>query len=133
MGPNSGTLARPMIESSAVAAGSPSFAASPRVQLAWLSLAMFFGMTLWFSATAANAPIVAEFHLTPAETAWLTMAVQGGFVLGTLVSAVLNLPDVVNARRLFNVGCLIAAVANAALVIAPGARTLIALRVATGA
>ena len=38
---------------------------SPNVQLAWLSLAMFFGMTLWFSATAANAPIVAEFHLSP--------------------------------------------------------------------
>src|SRR6185295_16292278 len=46
--------------------------------LAWLSLAMFLGMTMWFSATAANAPIVAEFRLTAAETAWLTMAVQGG-------------------------------------------------------
>ena len=31
---------------------------SPHGQLAWLSLAMFFGMTLWFLATAANAPIV---------------------------------------------------------------------------
>ena len=28
---------------------------SPNAQLAWLSLAMFLGMTLWFSATAANA------------------------------------------------------------------------------
>ena len=69
---------------------------SPRTQLAWLSLAMFLGMTLWFSATAANAAIVAEFHLTAAETAWLTMAVQAGFVIGTLVSAVLNLPDIIN-------------------------------------
>jgi len=51
---------------------------NPRVQLAWLSLAMFLGMTLWFSATAANAAIVAEFHLAGATTAWLTMAVQGG-------------------------------------------------------
>ncbi len=64
------------------------------MQLAWLSLAMFFGMTPWFSATAANAPLVAEFHLSSAETAWLTMAVQGGFVIGTLPSALLNLPDV---------------------------------------
>src|SRR5436305_3985864 len=63
--------------------------ASPARQLAWLSLAMFLGMTLWFSATAANAPIVREFHLTTAETAWLTMAVQGGFVIGTLLSALL--------------------------------------------
>jgi len=107
--------------------------ASPKAQLAWLSLAMFFGLTLWFSATAANGPIVAEFHLTPGETAWLTMAVQGGFVIGTLISAVLNLPDVLNARRLFNVGCLAGALANAALAVAPGPRTLIALRLATGA
>jgi MFS family permease len=106
---------------------------SPGVQLAWLSLAMFLGMTLWFSATAANAPIITEFHLSAAEAAWLTMAVQGGFVVGTLVSAMLNLPDVLNARRLFMVGCLLGAIANAALVVAPGQRTLVALRVVTGA
>src|SRR3954469_541752 len=106
---------------------------NPAAQLAWLSLAMFLGMTLWFSATAANAPIVAEFHLSPADTAWLTMAVQGGFVLGTLVSALLNLPDIVNPRRLFAIGCVIAAAANAALVGAGGALSLIVLRVVTGA
>jgi MFS family permease len=94
---------------------------------------MFLGMTLWFSATAANAPIVAEFGLTPAETAWLTMAVQGGFVIGTLVSALLNLPDVLNARRLFTIGCIVGALANAALTVAPGAVGLIALRAVTGA
>ena len=75
--------------------------ASPSFQLAWLSLAMFLGMTMWFSATAATTAIVGEFHLTAAATAWLTMAVQGGFVIGTLVSALLNLPDVINARTLF--------------------------------
>ena len=86
---------------------------SPTIQLAWLSLAMFLGMTLWFSATAANAPIVAEFHLSPSQTAWLTMAVQGGFVIGTLIAALVNLPDIVNPRRLFAAGCVLAAAANA--------------------
>src|SRR5450756_2406584 len=94
---------------------------------------MFFGMTLWFSATAATAPIVAEFHLSAGDTAWLTMAVQGGFVVGTLVSALLNLPDVLNPRRLFNLGCIVAALANAALVLADGPVMLIVLRVVTGA
>src|SRR5262245_61929544 len=108
-------------------------AVSPRNQLGWLSLAMFLGMTLWFSATAANAPIVREFGLSAAETAWLTMAVQGGFVAGTLVSALLNLPDVLNARRLFFFGCLIGAAANAALVFATGAASIVALRAVTGA
>ena len=107
---------------------------SPNAQLAWLSLAMFLGMTLWFSATAANAPIVAEFHLASSQTAWLTMAVQGGFVIGTLISALVNLPDVINPRRLFAIGCVIAAARQRRA----GARRtaslmLVALRVATGA
>jgi len=106
---------------------------SANAQLAWLSFAMFMGMTLWFSATAANAPIVAEFHLSSSQTAWLTMAVQGGFVIGTLISALVNLPDVVNPRRLFATGCVLAAAANASLVSANGFVCLIALRVLTGA
>src|SRR5215467_5738052 len=91
----------------------PTRSASAGAQLAWLSLATFLGMTVWFSATAANAPIVAEFRLSSAETAWLTMAVQGGFVVGTLVSAIFNLPDVFSARRLFTAGCIAGAAANA--------------------
>jgi len=117
---------------SASSASSASNVVSPHRQLAWLSLAMFLGMTLWFSATAATGAIVAEFQLTPAETAWLTMGVQGGFVVGTLLSALLNLPDVINARRLMAVGCLAGAAANAALVRAADPTLLIALRVATG-
>jgi len=108
-------------------------AVSPRAQLAWLSLAMFLGMTLWFSATAANAAIVREFQLSPAQTAWLTMAVQGGFVGGTLISAILNLPDVLNTRRLFHVGCLAGAACNAILVLANGPLSIVALRLGTGA
>lgn len=105
---------------------------TPNRQLAWLSVAMFLGMTLWFSATAATAPIVAEFRLTPGDAAWLTMAVQGGFVLGTLVSAIANLPDLVNPRHLFAIGCIAGAAANASLVGAGGPVPLIALRMATG-
>src|SRR5262249_52331023 len=106
---------------------------SPKAQLAWLSLAMFLGMTLWFSATAANAQIVREFQLSGSQTAWLTMAVQGGFVVGTLASAILNLPDILNPRRLLHVGCLIGALANAAPAVAGGPGTIIALRMTTGA
>jgi MFS family permease len=108
-------------------------AVSPRNQLAWLSLAMLLGMTLWFSATAANGQIAREFALTSGETAWVTMAVQAGFVAGTLVSALLNLPDVLSARRLFHVGCLVGAGANAGLALATGPASIIGLRLVTGA
>ncbi len=82
---------------------------SPWVMLGLLAVCEFLGMTLWFSATAATPALVAEFHLTTGQTAWVTMAVQGGFVAGTLVSALLNLADLLATRRLFAVGCLLGA------------------------
>lgn len=92
----------------------------------------FLGLTLWFSATAAAPVLAAEFAFTGAGVAWLTMAVQGGFVAGTLLSALLNLPDVINARRLFAFGCLAGAAANAAITLVESQAVIIALRFATG-
>lgn len=100
--------------------------------LAAVAVAQFLGMTLWFSATAAAPALVTEFHLNAAQAAWLTMAVQAGFVAGTLVSALLNLPDVLNARWLFAMGCLAGALANASVTAAAGPIEVIGLRLATG-
>ena len=101
--------------------------------LALLAVAQFLGMTLWFSATAASSTIATEFSLSDSATAWLTMAVQGGFVIGTLISALINLADVINARRLFAIGCALGAVANASIAYATETTTIIALRWCTGA
>jgi MFS family permease len=103
-----------------------------RRMLGLVALAQFLGMTLWFSATAAGPAIVAEFLLSRSATAWLTMAVQAGFVLGTLTSGLLNLADVLNARRLFAIGCIAGAAANAAIPFASTPAAIIALRVTTG-
>lgn len=92
----------------------------------------FLGMTLWFSATAAAPAIAGELALTRAGTAWLTMAVQAGFVAGTLVSALLSLADVLNPRLLFAAGCAIGAAANAAIPFAGSAAGVILLRLCTG-
>jgi MFS family permease len=106
---------------------------TPARMLALVALGQFLGMTLWFSATAASPRIAGELGLTTVQTAWLTIAVQGGFVIGTLVSATLNLADVFNARRLFAAGCAIGAAANAAIATAGDAGTIITLRFVTGA
>jgi MFS family permease len=105
----------------------------PRRMLALVALAEVLGMTIWFSATAATGPIATEFRLNPAEVAWLTMAVQAGFVAGTLGSALLSLPDLMNARSLFAIGCTVGAIANAGVAEAGSATTLIACRFVTGA
>ncbi len=98
-----------------------------------LAAAEFLGMTAWFSATAATPALIAEFDLDSSGAAWLTMAVQAGFVAGTLVSALANLPDILNPRRLFAVGCVIAAVANGLVTQAPSGTAAIVLRLVTGA
>jgi MFS family permease len=103
-----------------------------RRMLGRVAVAQFLGMTLWFSATAAGPAIAAEFLLTRSATAWLTMAVQAGFVAGTLLSSVLNLADVLNARRLFALGCIVGAAANAFIPSASTPTTIIVLRGITG-
>jgi MFS family permease len=100
--------------------------------LAVLAVAEFFGMTLWFSATAVTPVLVSEFQMPPDRAAWLTMAVQAGFVVGTLGSAVANLADVLNARVLLCLGALMGAVTNAAVLLATSGDGVIALRFLTG-
>ena len=98
-----------------------------------VAVAEVLGMSLWFSATAAAPAIAAEYRLDTATVAWLTMAVQAGFVAGTLITAVTNLADAINARRLFGAGCVVGACANLAITVAPSAAVIIGLRFLTGA
>jgi MFS family permease len=105
----------------------------PWLMLAALAAAEFLGMTLWFSATAVTPALVDEFRMSAGSAAWLTMAVQAGFVVGTLGSAVANLADVFNARVLLFLGACAGALSNALVLWAPGTATVIGLRFLTGA
>ena len=102
-------------------------------QLTLLSLAELFALSLWFSASAVLPALTREWGLGGGGAAGLTIAVQAGFILGTLASALVNLPDVFSARRVMTVGIVLGAVANGALALwasslGPG----LALRFATG-
>jgi MFS family permease len=101
--------------------------------LAVVCVAQFLGMTLWFSATAVTPLLIDEFNISQARAPWLTMAVQAGFVAGTLFSALSNIADTLNSRTLMFVGSLVGAAANAAVLFAPGGASVIALRFVTGA
>ncbi len=83
-----------------------------RRALALISLATLGGLTLWFSTNAIAPALGDEFGFGDGDLAWLTIAVQLGFVAGTLGSALLNLAERMNARRLFAVAALLAAAAN---------------------
>ncbi|HSS22184.1 MAG TPA: MFS transporter [Pyrinomonadaceae bacterium] len=101
--------------------------------LVLLSLAELMGMSLWFSASAVVPALRSEWNLSQTSAGWLTIAVQLGFVCGTLLSAFLNLPDVINVRYLFAISALGGALTNAAFgAFAHDEATGIAFRFLTG-
>lgn len=80
--------------------------------LCLLAMAELFAMALWFSASAVVLQLTAEWHLTDGQQAWLTMSVQLGFVIGAILSAILNLADRIPVRQLFAVSALMGAFFN---------------------
>jgi MFS family permease len=89
-------------------------------------------MTTWLSASAVIPQLRVEWDLSENAAAWLTIAVQLGFVCGALVSGLVNLSDVVSPRHVILGGSIGAALANVLLEIAGGAAGGIPLRFATG-
>lgn len=89
-------------------------------------------MTCWFSATAIIPELIRDWRLSPAQAGWLTNAVQIGFVLGALASSLVNLPDIMRMTRLITLAALLAAAANAALLLQPGFAGAVAARFVTG-
>jgi MFS family permease len=100
--------------------------------LALLAVAELLGMSLWFAASAVAPQYRALWGLSASDAGWLTTVVNLGFVAGTAVSAVLNLADVVPARRLFTAAALAGAAANALVLTADGLAGALVWRFATG-
>ena len=98
-----------------------------------LSAATLFSLTAWFSTNAVAPALEAEKGFSTGDIAWLTIGVQLGFVLGTMIISATNLADLINTRTLFAISAILAGVANAALVLMPGGLAeATVLRVLTG-
>jgi len=90
-------------------------------------------MSLWFSGSAVVPALTKEWRLTEAAASWLTLSVQLGFVAGSLLSALLNLPDIISPRHLFTLTAIAGAIVNGAFgLFAHDASTAVALRFLTG-
>ncbi len=104
-----------------------------RVQLGVLSLAMVLGMAPWFAATVVAPAMSRELSLSAGLQAWLTLAVQLGFVTGSIASATLLLSDRFSARGLAMVCATLAGVATVLLTLSHlGGTEAIVLRLMTG-
>lgn len=97
-----------------------------------LAIVLILSMSTWFSASAVIPQLRAMWNLSSSTAAWLTIAVQIGFVSGAVVSSVFNLSDIIRPRHVILGGAVGAATANFLLLWAGGAAAGILLRFATG-
>lgn len=89
-------------------------------------LSQFFCTSLWFAGNAVMGDIAKQLQLEPSYLAYLTSAVQLGFITGTLVFAILGIADRFSPVRVFFTCALIAAAVNA-LACLPGTDAAIIL------
>ena len=61
--------------------------------LVLLAVCELAAISLWFSLTVSVPSLVREYPLSNVQVSLLTSMAQGGFVVGTLVSAILGLAD----------------------------------------
>ena len=98
-----------------------------------LATAELLAMAPWFSASAVAPALAAQWQLSPAGTAGLTVSVQLGFVAGALVSAILTLSDMWSARRLVSASAVAAGLATVGVALSPSAAVGVTFRFLTGA
>jgi hypothetical protein len=105
---------------------------APRRALLRAALAAVLANATWFSATAVVPALTREWQLTPGGAAWLAIAVQAGFIAGSVASALLNLADRLEPRRLIAAAAVAAGAFNAELLLADGLATALPSRFLVG-
>jgi MFS family permease len=104
----------------------------PSILLPALVAAQFAGTSLWFAGNAILPDIQAAWALPDGSLGWVTSAVQLGFIVGTLLSAIFTLSDRVSAPRLFFAASLSGAVMNLGPLMIEGLWPLLGFRFLTG-
>lgn len=96
-------------------------------------VAQLFGTSLWFSANAAAGDLSRVWGLTTVQLGHLSMAVQAGFIAGTLAFVVSGFADRYAASRIFVASAVAGALFNAGFaLIAKDVSAALAFRFATG-
>lgn len=88
----------------------------PRRILPVIIFAVFSGTSLWFSGNAILPDIQQQLSLEVDAIANVTSSVQSGFILGTLVFALLTIADRFPPGRVFFLSSVLGAVSNALIV-----------------
>ena len=100
--------------------------------LAVISVATILALSIWFSTNAIGPALEREKGFSTSDLSWLTIAVQLGFVAGTLISAFLNLPDRIPARLFFAAATGVGAFLNLSVVLLDEFGLVFLVRFGTG-
>lgn len=96
-------------------------------------IAQFCCTSLWFASNAVMSDLVINFKLAETAIGHLTSAVQFGFILGTLVFALLAIADRFSPSKVFLISALLGATFNAGILWeANTLATMLSLRFLTG-
>lgn len=90
--------------------------ATPNYILPVIVIAQFFGTSLWFAGNGVMEDIRLTFDLEPYFLAYLTAAVQLGFILGTLVFALFSIADRYSPSKIFFLCALLGALINLGII-----------------
>ncbi|MCY6383268.1 MFS transporter [Hoeflea prorocentri] len=101
--------------------------------LCTIGFALVLTLSTWFSATAVATELQHALDMTAGQIAWMTNGVQLGFVTGALLASFFSIADVWPMTRVLAIGAVAAGLANASLLLEPGAGFAIAARFITGA
>lgn len=94
--------------------------------------AQFAGTSLWFAGNAVVEDLIAAYSLPEMYLGYITMSVQAGFIMGTLIFAIQNVADRYSPVAVFLVCALAGAGANVVVTIAGSGLGIIAARFFTG-
>ena len=97
-----------------------------------LVIAEIAAMSVWFVSAAILGDMSSEFSMSPGLQAAMSTAVQAGFVVGAVLSAVFGLADRFQPRYVFALFAFLAAVANASLLLVNPGVAAVVLRGLTG-
>lgn len=107
--------------------------ATPRHILPVIVIAQFCCTSLWFAGNAVMSDLTSHFDLADGALGAITSSVQFGFIVGTLVFAILSVADRYPPSRLFMVCAVAGALSNYCITWESGTyATILVLRFCTG-
>lgn len=105
---------------------------APKKILVWIVVAQFAATSLWFAGNAILGELQKELNIDFDITSSMTIAVQLGFIIGTLIYAIFMIPDRFCPAKVFLFSALGGAIVNLLIIFHLPYWSLLSVRFATG-